>query len=115
MSLPRFSIDDVTPYGYKYGLAIRILEEVAPKLISINNPLTTRIATAYSWFVFLEKAKPDLCRDKCGLDFNRNYKEWGEEELEKIAEALAEYATMMLKEILRIDVRGGGLFIPKPP
>lgn len=116
MSVPRFSIEEVTPHGYKYGLAMRLLEEIAPRLLSINNPLTTRVASAYSWFLYLKEASPSICRQVCGEDFNQNYKEWGEEELEKIAEALSKYATLLLKEVIKTSI-GAGKTIkpPRPP
>ena len=115
MSIPRFSIEETTPQGFKYGLAIRLLEDVAPRILSINNPLTARVATAYSWFIYLRDANPSVCREVCGEDFNENYKEWGERELEKIAKALSRYATRLLKSVLKEGDSGRQIRPPRPP
>ena len=115
MSVPRFSVEEVSPRGYKYSLATRILDEVAPRLLSINNPLTSRVASAYSWFVYLRENAPTLCDDVCGADFEQDYKKWGEEELEKIAAALARHAARLLREALKAPDEGKPLRPPRPP
>ena len=111
MSIPRFSLEE-RPSGYRYGLAVMILREIAPRILSINNPLTSRVAVAYSWYLFIRSVAPATCRKYCS-DMNENYREWGEDEPERVAKALIEYASGLLKSLL--GGQQGGIPVPRPP
>jgi len=113
MSVPRFSVEEQTPRGLKYNLAMRIINDVVPTIMSINEPLSRRISLGFSWYVFLTEAAPGICREYCGEGLGDPEK-WGAVELEKIARSLATYASSLMKEVLVINSKGGTR-APRPP
>jgi len=113
LSIPRFTVEEAPRHGYHFGLAMRLMEEVIPKMLSINTPLTQRVAMAYAWFIYLREADVGTCRDVCGDDVGENYREWGDEEIGLVARALALHASKLLHSVLRYQ--GSGITPPKPP
>ena len=113
MTRPLFTVEEQTPRGYKYNLALRLLDNVTPNILSINNPLSRRVAIAYSWYIFLREADARICSDICG-GVDEDYRKWGEKELEAIAKALSTYAARLLHDIMK-NGTSHGVKPPRPP
>jgi|GEM_PF-4082170 len=111
---PRFSVEQQTPNHLKYSLAMHILNDIAPRIMSINNPLSARVATAYTWFLFLKQNSPPICEELCG-SVKSDPREWGEAELSVVAEALTRYASRMVDEALNVSDRVRERRVPRSP
>lgn len=105
MAKPRFTASEDSALTYKYNLAMRILNRVAPRLLNTSIPLSERVSNAYTWYVFLREVDASLCRDLCG-EIDSDYSNWGSRDIEVIAKALVSYASRLLKENIKLNVIG---------
>jgi len=76
--------------GYKVMMALKIIDEVVPYILS-SSDIIHRAARAYAWYIYLCRVgrKPGVKTD--------NYREWDNEDLRKIAEALVDYAKDLIE------------------
>jgi len=77
--------------GIKTRLALHILDSVVPKILNDGVFIGDRIATAYTWYRFLCKRSPSMCPD-----VPKDLDKWSLEDLKKIADKLADFATSLL-------------------
>ncbi len=76
----------------KVRVALHIIDEVVPRLLEDGEPISRRMALAYSWLRFVCKIM------KCPSDLPQNPKEWSFDTLERIADVLLDYARHLLKD-----------------
>ena len=88
--------DSDQPMQFRIILAMRILEEVAPKLYGGGNiSFMDRLALAKTWYNFLKYTSSKLLPD-----ISSNPNEWSEEDIRKIADSLVLYARNLIGNLL---------------
>lgn len=85
----------VLPSGIRVQVALHILNHVAPEILDSGNSLHRRMAVARTWYGFL--CEMTGCPDEIPDDT----REWNLATLERIAQALIEYASGILGQYLR--------------
>ena len=79
----------------KVRVGLHIISSVVPRILDDSIFIGERVALAYSWYLFM--CKISLCPD-----VPKEMSKWGLNELQKVAEALIDYARKLLKDYLSV-------------
>jgi len=78
----------------KVRLGFQILYQIVPHILNDGVFIGDRIATAYTWYMFLCKI------GRCPNDIPDNPSKWGMSELTKVSQHLVDYASRLLKFVV---------------